>query len=296
MARAGCRGTAAGRVDRPARLVLDWSQSGISAPASTLAATGASLGEMPKTMNRRRLQKFKPIPGVGTPLYLQLARFLAEAVRRGHYEPHEALPSERALSESLGLSRVTTRKAIEQLVLQGLIVRRRSSGNYVAPRIEQALAQLTSFSEDLRARGYSPSSRWLSRKTAAANGEEREILGLARGARVARLERLRMADGTVVALEQCVLPASVLPEPAAVDGSLYEFLDAKGSAPARAKETIKAINAPARLARLLRIPTGRAVLYIQRISYLPSGTPVELTHAHYRSDYYELVADMRRHA
>lgn len=249
---------------------------------------------MPNTTTMRAPRKFKPIPGTGTPLYLQLARFLGDAVRAGHYEPREALPSERALSESLGLSRVTTRKAIDQLALQGLIVRRRGSGNYVAPRIEQALSRLTSFSEDLRARGFSPSSRWLSRETTAASDEEREILKLARGAKVARLERLRIADETVMALEQSVLPATVVPDPAAVEGSLYEFLDARGGAPVRARESIRAVNASAQLARRLRVPTGRAVLFIQRIGFLASGDPVELTHAHCRSDYYDLIAELRR--
>jgi GntR family transcriptional regulator len=247
-------------------------------------------------MNKRTARKFKPIPGTGTPLYLQLARFLAEAVRQGHYAPHEALPSERALSESLDLSRVTTRKAIDQLALQGLIVRRRGSGNYIAPRIEQALSRLTSFSEDLRARGYAPSSRWLSREVAAATAEEREILRLARGERVARLKRLRIADETVMALEESVLPVSVLPAPGEMEGSLYEYLDARGSAPVRAREQIRAVNASAQLARHLRVPTGHAVLFIQRIGYLASGSPVELTHAYCRSDYYDLVAELRREA
>ena len=247
-------------------------------------------------MNKRTSRRFKPIPGSGTPLYLQLARFLAEAVRAGHYATHEALPSERALSESLDLSRVTTRKAIDQLVLQGLIVRRRGSGNYIAPRIEQALSRLTSFSEDLRARGYAPSSRWLSRESGSATAEEREILGLARGARVVRLERLRIADETVMALEKSVLPAATVPDPAQVEGSLYEFLATRGSAPVRATERISAVNASAQLARRLEVPTGRAVLAIQRIGYLSSGEAVELTHAHCRSDLYDLVAELRREA
>ena len=247
-------------------------------------------------MNKRSTRKFKPIPGTGTPLYLQLARFLADAVRSGHYAAHEALPSERALSESLDLSRVTTRKAIDQLVLQGLIVRRRGSGNYIAPRIEQALSRLTSFSEDLRARGFAPSSRWLSREVIAAPELACEILGLPRGARVAHLVRLRIADETVMALEECTLPATVLPDPTQVEGSLYEFLDARGGAPVRAVQTIRAINASATLARRLRVPTGRAVLSIQRVGYLASGSPVELTQAYCRSDFYDLVAEMRREA
>ena len=245
-------------------------------------------------MTRRSSRKFKPIPGSGTPLYLQLARFLAEAIGKGHYAPHEALPSERALSESLDLSRVTTRKAIDQLVLQGLIVRRRGSGNYIAPRIEQALSRLTSFSEDLRARGFAPCSKWLSRVTAMPTSEEREMLGLARGARVARLKRLRIADETVMAFEESVLPAAMVPDPDGLDGSLYEFLEARGVAPVRATDRIRAINAPAALARQLRVPTGRAVLFIQRIGYLASGAPVELTYSYCRSDFYDLVAELRR--
>ena len=245
-------------------------------------------------MNKRTSRKFKPIPGSGTPLYLQLARFLAESVRGGHYAPHEALPSERALSESLQLSRVTTRKAIDQLVMQGLIVRKRGSGNYISPRIEQALSRLTGFSEDLRARGFAPSSRWLSRGIGAPTDEEREILGLARGARVARLERLRLGDDTVMALEESVLPSATVPEPEEVEGSLYDYLQARGGAPVRATERIKALNAPAKLAKQMGVPTGRAVLYIQRIGYLPSGAPVELTNAYCRSDLYDLVAELRR--
>ena len=75
-------------------------------------------------------------------MYLQLARKLGEAVRSGRYQAHEALPSERSLSESLGVSRVTARKAIDQLVDQGLIVRKRGSGNYIAPHLEQPLSRL----------------------------------------------------------------------------------------------------------------------------------------------------------
>lgn len=245
-------------------------------------------------MAKRPPRSFKPTPGSSTPLYLQLARFLGEEVRSGRYETHEALPSERALSESLGLSRVTTRKAIDQLTMQGLIERRPGSGNYIAPKIEQALSRLTSFSEDLRARGYSPSSRWLSRETTAASDKEREILRLPKGARVARLKRLRIGNETVMAMEECVLPTHVLPNPGALEGSLYEYLDAKSSAPVRATERIQAINAPAELARHLKVPTGRAVLFIQRVSYLASGQPLEVTCAYCRSDYFDLVAEMSR--
>lgn len=247
-------------------------------------------------MKARSHPRFKPDAHSGTPLYLQLARHLADAVREGRYRPDEALPSERALSESLGLSRVTTRKAIDQLALQGLIVRRRGSGNYIAPRIEQPLSRLTSFSEQLRARGYTPSSRWLSRTTGPASREEQGILELPARAHVARLKRLRIADDTVVSLEESVVPVSILPDPSRVEGSLYEFLEAKGTLPGRALQHIRALNAPADLARCLEIPKGRAVLFVTRIGYLASGPPMELTYSYCRDEYFDLVAELRRDA
>lgn len=247
-------------------------------------------------MKRRAPLSFAPAPDSGTPLYLQLASQLGDAIRGGRYRPHEALPSERALSEKLGLSRVTTRKAIDQLATQGLIVRRAGSGNYVAPRIEQPLSRLTSFSEQLRARGYSPSSRWLERALTPASREERDILHLRPGTRVARLQRLRIADGEVVSFEESILPAAILPDPMAVEGSLYEYLDARRHTPVRATQHIRAINAGATLARRLGVPTGRAVLFITRIGYLASGQVVELAYSYCRDEYFDLVAELRRDA
>src|SRR5574341_299771 len=238
--------------------------------------------------------EFRPDPQASSPLYVQLAHKLAQLIREGDYRADEALPSERTLSEALSISRVTARKAIDQLVDQGLIVRRRGSGNYIAPKLEQPLSRLTSFSEELRQRGYTPSSRWLKRSVTAALPDEQLSLGLSPGTRVARLERLRLADGGVMAYEVSVIPQSLLPDPEAVEGSLYERLARDGHAPARALQHIRALNADARLAERLEVPTGQAVLFITRVGYLESGLAVELTHSYCRSDYYDFVAEMRR--
>lgn len=250
-------------------------------------------------MKKNTMLDFAPDANDNSPLYLQLARKLGEAVRDGRFQVHEALPSERLLSETLGLSRVTARKAIDQLVREGLIVRRRGSGNYIAPRTEQPhielpLSRLTSFSEELRRRGYSPSSRWLSRAVHMAAPDEQLSLGLSPGAKVARLERLRLADDVVVAFEVSVLPQTVLPQPQKVTGSLYEFLSQARSAPVRALQHLRALNASQRLAEQLDLPVGQAVLFITRIGYLETGQAVELTHSYCRTDYYDFVAEMRR--
>ena len=162
-------------------------------------------------MKKKSLLDLRPDARDSSPLYLQLARKLGHAIREGRFQADEALPSERVLSEAVDVSRVTARKAIDQLVEQGLIVRRRGSGNYIAPRIEQPLSRLTSFSEELQQRGYTPSSRWLKRSLTAAVPDEQLSLGLSPGSRVARLERLRLADDVVMAYEVSVLPQTVLP-------------------------------------------------------------------------------------
>lgn len=229
-----------------------------------------------------------------SPLYLQLALALSRAIGEGGYQAHEALPSERVLAEELGISRVTARKAIERLVEQGLIVRKHGSGNYIAPRLEQPLTRLTSFTEELHQRGFVPQSRWLSRVLAPAQADEQLSLELHAGERVARLERLRLADNVVMAYEVSVLPESVLPNPEAVSASLYTHLAQSGQAPMRALQHIRAMNADMKLASLLEVPLGAAVLFITRVGYVADGKAVELTHSYCRSDYYDFVAEMRR--
>jgi GntR family transcriptional regulator len=238
--------------------------------------------------------QFKADPLAASPLYMQLAQKLAQAIRDGEFQTDEALPSERVLSEQLDLSRVTARKAIDRLVEQGLIVRKRGSGNYIAPKLEQPLSRLTSFSEELHQRGFKPSSRWLTRAFTLAAPDEQLSLGLTTGERVARLERLRLADTVVMAYEVSVLPESVLPDPQVVGASLYEHLQASGNAPVRALQHIRAINADPKLAALLEVPVGQAVLFITRVGYREGGQAVELTHSYCRSDYYDFVAEMRR--
>lgn len=229
-----------------------------------------------------------------SPLYMQIARKLSDDVRNGRYQVDQALPSERTLSELLNVSRVTARKAIDQLVDQGLVVRRRGSGNYIAPRIEQPLSNLTSFSEQLQQRGYTPKSLWLKRAIVTASADEQMSLALSPSSKVARLERLRMADEVVMAYEVSVLPQHIVPKPEAIGDSLYAFLESTGKAPVRALQHIRAMNAPAELAGQLDVPVGQAVLFITRIAYLESGEAVELTHSYCRSDHYDFVAEMRR--
>ena len=234
-------------------------------------------------------------PGSG-PLYLQLQRRIAEAIATGRLIPGDSLPAERDMATMTGLSRVTVRNAIQALVASGQLVQRRGSGTFVAQkveRLEQALSLLTSFTEDMARRGTSVDSQWISRQIDAPAPEEVMALGLSGDERVARLERVRRSDGVPLAIERASIPASVLPDPGAVEGSLYLALEAMGKRPVRAVQRISAANLGPRDAALLEVPAGVAGLRIERIGYLASGRVVEFTRSLYRGDAYDFAVELK---
>jgi GntR family transcriptional regulator len=217
-------------------------------------------------------------------------------VRRGAIQPGDALPSERDLALKVDVSRVTVRKAVQQLVQDGVLIQRHGSGTFVAPqsqRVEQSLSHLTSFTEDMARRGMAVRSQWLDRGLYVPSPEETVILGLSSGDLVARIGRLRLTGETPLAIERAALATDILADPDAVVGSLYAHLEKNGNRPVRAIQRIRAANLGAADARLLDVPEGSASLNIERISYLASGRVIEFTRSIYRGDTYDFVAELR---
>lgn len=233
--------------------------------------------------------------GGRAPLYLRLEALIRDAVERGVVAAGDTLPPEREIASELAISRVTVRKALAGLVSAGLLQQRRGSGTYVAPtprRVEQPLSRLSSFSEDIRARGLVPSVRIIDRVLAVPNSEETMVLGLPVGQRVSRLHRLRLADGVPMAIELATVPEAFLPEPSAVESSLYATLERRGLRPVRALQRLAAANLRPADAELLGVSAGSAALRIERVSYLPDGRVVEFTRSFYRGDAYDFVAEL----
>ncbi len=230
------------------------------------------------------------------PRYTQLYRHLAAVISSGALEPDAQLPPERDLAELAEVSRVTVRKAVAQLVADGVLDQRRGAGTFVRPqppKMEHSLSALLSFTEYMRQRGKASTSQILRRGLFLPSPDEQMALGLPGTDRVARVERLRSADGLPMALEWSSLPQDILPEPERVETSLYDVLRAQGNAPTRAVQRITAVNLAAVDASLLHLPEGAAVLRIDRTAYLPSGRPIEFTRGLYRSDIYDFVAELR---
>jgi len=230
------------------------------------------------------------------PRYVQLRQRLSDGVSKGILPPGSPLPPEREIASITDFSRVTVRKAIQSLAEDGTIVQRQGSGSFISSKpeqIEQKLSRLTSFSEDMARRGLTSTSRWLERGLFMPSPDEMTSLGLAAEESVARIVRLRLADGEPIAIERASLPTDILPNPLAVETSLYEVLERDGFRPVRALQKISAVNLAEPDATLLAMAPGDAGLRIERTSYLDTGRVAEFTQSLYRGDAYNFVAELR---
>jgi len=226
------------------------------------------------------------------PLYLQLQKALRNAITSKVLMADDAIPPERDLAEDFDVSRITVRKALDGLVAEGLLLRRRGAGTFVASRVEKSFSKLSSFSEDMISRGRKPHSEWVSRTSGAVTPEESLSLGLSPGAMVYRFQRVRYADGQTMALEQSAIPAYCLPSADAVGASLYQALEKTGHRPVRALQRLRAVNFTPEQAERLMVQPGDAGLFIERRGFLSDGRTAEFTQSWYRGDAYDVVAEL----
>ena len=229
------------------------------------------------------------------PRYKQLCRHISGLVAAGTLVSDDQLPSERDIAEIADVSRVTVRRAIAELVLDGLIEQRQGAGSFVrggGEKFEQSLSSLVSFTENLQARGIVSTSEVLLNGIFRPTPTEAMVLGLSSHHQVARVHRLRRGDGVPMALEYSSLPEDVLPRPDKIQTSLYDLLRVRGRAPTRALQRVKAVNAPSDVAKHLDLAEGAAVLQIERTGFLATGRPIEFTSGFYRSDVYDFVSEL----
>ena len=228
------------------------------------------------------------------PLYRRLENALKQALASARIKRGAVIPSERVLSETLGLSRVTVRKAIDGLVSDGFLDRRQGAKTVVSSRLEKSLSTMTSFSEDMRSRGLSPGCIWISREISRPSPAEMMALGISGSERVVRLNRLRTADGVPIAIEMATLPARFVPESQAIGDSLYEYLETTGALPVRALQRMQATPGNEEERRLLAAPDDASLLIMERRCFLADGQIVEFTQTKYRGDVYDFVIELMR--
>ena len=231
---------------------------------------------------------------LSAPLHRRLRAVIENAVKAGFLKPGAVLPSERVLAERLSLSRVTVRKAIEPLVTEGLLHRRHGARTEVGSRVEKSLSTLTSFSEDMSARGLLSGAIWLSKQISRPSPAEMMALGISAETQVVRMRRIRTADGVPLALETSTVPTRYLPSAELVKDSLYEALDKRGALPQRAIQRMRSRLATATDAEHLHCEVGSPLLVMERRCFLADGQIVELTESRYLGEVYDFVLELRR--
>ncbi len=231
------------------------------------------------------LGKESPIP-----LYYQLKTHILAQIETGELAPGQMLPSERQLQEQYGISRATVRQAVTELVNEGLLERRQGIGTVVALRkISPQLMQLTSFSEDMHGRSFTPGSVTLEVKHVVPPTVVSQSLGLNSAEPIQSVYRLRMADKEPIGLQRLYVPPWLNIPDSAMENlvSYYALLESRfGVTVRRAREYLNARNATASEARHLHIRAGRALINVQRVSYDAEDRPIEFVEFVYRGDRY----------
>jgi GntR family transcriptional regulator len=233
------------------------------------------------------------------PLYYQLKEIIREKVRTGEWKPGDLIPSERELSERYGLSRMTARQAITELVNEGVFFREQGKGTFVSQhKITQQLMRLTGFTEDIRARGQHPGTRVLLAEMRPADEAAAERLRIKPGEPLFCLQRLRLADAEPLAIELSQLSFKGCEKLKAEDleqNSLYRLLETQYGIPlVEAEQELEAGLAGNEDARILNVPVGSSVLYIRRVTYSDRNQPIEYAQSVYCGNKYIFYTHLKR--
>jgi GntR family transcriptional regulator len=205
----------------------------------------------------------------------------------------EAIPSERQLSADFGVSRLTVRAALDDLVREGYLVRRHGSGTFVSePKIAQELT-MTSFTDDMRSRGLQPASKTLDLRVTPAGARLGRLLRVSPSEPVLVAARLRLADGESMAIETVHIRASLVPDLTASEleeMSFYELLRERyGIVVVGGEQTIEPTVTDEDESSALGVPLHSPAFRFERVTHAQSGEIVEFVESIYRGDRYRLV-------
>lgn len=232
------------------------------------------------------------------PMYVQIEEELKRRINSGEFPIGTAIPSERELTELFSVSRMTVRQSVTNLVNEGLLHREKGRGTFVAtPKVEQPLNGLTSFTEDMKARGLTPSNKVIRFGKGLPEPDIAEALGLEVHEEVFTVERIRYANEKPMALERTFLPVKLFPklDERELAGSLYSLIEqGQQLSISHASQRMEAALVQKEEAGLLEISMPAPILTIERVSYLTDGVPFEVVRSMYRADRYKFITEIKR--
>jgi GntR family transcriptional regulator len=232
-------------------------------------------------------------------LYSRVETVLAGEITHGALTVGDQLPTEDDLVTRFEVSRITVRRAIQNLVNRGLVEIRRGKGTFVAaPKITQELTELSGFVEDMHALGRQPTARVIGKEVVTADASVASHLALTKGERVVRIRRVRLADGVPLSFDETYLPLKIgkkiITNNLKVE-PIFSLLERKYGVPLiEAEYKLEAVAAEAEVAAALRVRQGSPIFRIERTSYSTGDQPVDYEKLYYRGDLVRFVTRLAR--
>jgi GntR family transcriptional regulator len=236
---------------------------------------------------------------VGSALYAQVESVLAAEIADRSVKPGDRLPTEDHLMARFGVSRITVRRAIQNLISRGLVEIQRGRGTFVAPpKITQELTELSGFVEDMQAIGRKATTRVIGKTTVAASETVARQLALPKGSRVVRIQRVRLGDGVPLSFDETYLPSGIgrkiITNNLALE-PIFSLLERKYNIPlVEAEYKMEAVAADPTIAAALCIQPGSPMFLIERTSYSTGARPVDYEKLYYRGDFIRFVTRLAR--
>ena len=229
------------------------------------------------------------------PVYTRISESIINQIESGLLQPGDQLPSERKLSDQLGVSRMTVRQALDVLHREGIVERRQGSGTFIAePKLEQQVDALVGFSESMRQKGLIPGAKLLELEKIPAHIKLAEKLNLNIGHPLYYIHRLRTANGEPIALENSYFPIERCPDIDRFDLttlSIYTLLEEEYDIHLKMAENIlEPIIANEYEADILQIEVGAPLMLVKRVAFDMDDTPIEYARDIYRGDRSHFVA------
>ncbi len=246
----------------------------------------------------RRYDVFMVV-GQDSLLYSRVETVLAREIADGVLKVGDQLPTEDILIARFEVSRITIRRAIQNLVGRGLVEIRRGKGTFVAaPKMTQELTELSGFVEDMHALGRKPTARVISKEVVTADTTVASHLALTKGERVVRIRRVRLADGVPLSFDETFLPLEIgkkiITNNLKVE-PIFSLLERKYDIPLiEADYKLEAVAAEAEVASALRVKQGSPIFRIERTSYSTGNRPVDYEKLYYRGDLVRFVTRLAR--
>lgn len=226
-----------------------------------------------------------------TPLYRRFATAIKDAVRDGLLVHEEILPSERDFSQSLNISRITVRKAMDALEKEGVVLRSRGYGTQICSQFEYSLKEPKGLSQQAVLRGKKPDTVWINKSKIQCDAAIAEKLGLNTGSEVYLLKRIRYVDQQAVSVEESWVPARYIANADEIGISLYDYFHQQQILPVKSQSRVSARMPDESLQQQIALPDNVPVLVIKQLALDAQGNPLEYSISYCRSDMYVFIAE-----